>query len=108
MDGTRTVKRRFACKVDDLAYGESMTLPGDVAVALFRNDEGEFYATADTCTHEKWSLGSESDLEGNEIVCPLHMARFDIRDGRPLCFPAAIALETYGVEIDNDDVYVVD
>jgi nitrite reductase/ring-hydroxylating ferredoxin subunit len=87
--------------------GSSMTVDGDVPIALFRNDEGEFYATADTCTHEKWSLGEDSDLEGNEVVCPLHMAHFDIRTGAALCFPATIALSTFEVEIDADDkVYV--
>jgi len=107
MERTQTITRRFACNVEDLAPGESMTLKGDDPIALFRNGEGEFFATADTCTHEEWSLGEDSDLEGNEIVCPLHMARFDIRTGQALCFPATIALKTYTVEVDeNGDVHV--
>lgn len=111
MESTHTVERRFACDEGDLAPGESMTVaPGDqggVAVALFRNDEGEYFATADTCTHEDWSLGEDSDLEGNEVVCPLHMARFDIRSGEALCFPATIALATFEVVVDDDKVYVL-
>jgi nitrite reductase/ring-hydroxylating ferredoxin subunit len=107
MDGTQTLNRRFACAVDDLANGESMTVPGDVPVALFRNDEGEFFATADTCTHEDWSLGEDSDLEGDEVVCPLHMARFDIRSGQPLCLPATAALTTFEVQVEDGKVYVV-
>ncbi|WP_280763392.1 non-heme iron oxygenase ferredoxin subunit [Prescottella agglutinans] len=93
--------------VDDLGHGESMTVPGDVAVALYRNDFGDFYATADICTHEEWSLGSDSDLEGNEVICPLHMARFDITSGKPLCFPATIALTTFDVEIQDGKVYIL-
>jgi nitrite reductase/ring-hydroxylating ferredoxin subunit len=85
-----------------------MTVQGDVPIALFRTDDGEFYATADTCTHEKWSLGEDSDLDGDEVVCPLHMARFDLRTGKPLCFPATVALETFGVEIEDGKVYVAD
>jgi nitrite reductase/ring-hydroxylating ferredoxin subunit len=100
------MERRFACLVDDLACGTSMTVQGDVPIALFRTDDGEFYATADTCTHEKWSLGEDSDLDGDEVVCPLHMARFDLRTGKPLCFPATVALETFGVEIEDGKVYV--
>ncbi len=85
-----------------------MTVDGDLPVALFRNDDGEFFATADTCTHEKWSLGEDSDLDGNEVTCPLHMARFDIRSGQALCFPATIALQTFAVEVDEDGkVYVI-
>lgn len=108
MEPGQTMTRRFACSIDDLSAGESLTIPGDVPIALFRNDDGEFYATADTCTHEEWSLGQDSDLEGNEVVCPLHMARFDIRTGAALCFPATLALATYKVEVDEDgSVYVL-
>lgn len=82
------MERRYACLVSDMEPGSSMTIDGDVPVALFRTENGEFYATADTCTHEKWSLGEDSDLEGYEVECPLHMARFDIRTGAVLCFPA--------------------
>jgi nitrite reductase/ring-hydroxylating ferredoxin subunit len=85
-----------------------MTVEGDVPIALFRNDDGEFYATADTCSHEKWSLGEDSDLDGNEVTCPLHMARFDITSGQALCFPATIALATFTVEVDGDKVYLID
>jgi nitrite reductase/ring-hydroxylating ferredoxin subunit len=101
------MERRFACMTDDLRPGSSMTLHWEVPVALFRNEAGEFYATADTCTHEKWSLGEDSDLEGNEIVCPLHMARFDIRSGKVLCLPAMESLRTFQVEVGEDGrVYV--
>ncbi|MCW2816067.1 MAG: ferredoxin [Nocardioides sp.] len=107
MEIARTVERRFACEDGDLEPGESMTVPGDVAVALYRNEHGDYFATADTCTHEDWSLGEDSDLEGNEVVCPLHMARFDIRSGEALCFPATIALQTYEVQVDDGKVYVL-
>lgn len=111
MESARTVERRFACDDGELDAGESMTVPaagpGTIPIALYRNDEGEYFATADTCTHEDWSLGEDSDLEGNEIVCPLHMARFDIRTGEALCFPATIALATFEVVVDDGKVYVL-
>ena len=43
--------RHFACKEDDIEPGSSMTVAGSVRIALFRNDDGEYYATADRCTH---------------------------------------------------------
>jgi 3-phenylpropionate/trans-cinnamate dioxygenase ferredoxin subunit len=111
MERVQTVERRFACNDGDLAPGESMTVPpsgpGTVAVAVYRTDDGAYYATADTCTHEDWSLGEDSDLEGNEVVCPLHMARFDIRSGEALCFPATVALATFEVVVDVGKVYVL-
>lgn len=87
--------------------GSSMTLAWDPPVALFRDADGGFYATSDTCTHEKWSLGEDGDLEGNEVTCPLHMARFDIRSGEALCLPATVALQTFPVEVDEEMVYVL-
>jgi nitrite reductase/ring-hydroxylating ferredoxin subunit len=88
--------------------GSSMTVPGDPPVALFRTNGDELYATADTCTHECWSLGEDSDLEGNEVTCPLHLASFDVRTGHALCLPATVNLQTYPVEIDDDgSVFVV-
>jgi 3-phenylpropionate/trans-cinnamate dioxygenase ferredoxin subunit len=103
------MERRYACQENDLDPGTSMTVPGPIPIALFRNEDGEFYATADTCTHEKWSLGDDSDLEGNEVTCPLHMARYDITTGKALCLPATVALDTFAVEVDADGkVYVVE
>lgn len=91
-----------------MAPGTSMAVSGSIRMALFRNDDGEYYATADRCTHEEWSLGEDSDLEGNEVVCPLHMARYDIRSGRALCLPATAPLRTFEVEIDDGNVYVLE
>jgi len=102
------MERRLACSVDDLEPGASMTVDGKESIALYRTEDGEFFATADSCTHEQWSLGEDSDLEGCEVVCPLHMARFDLKTGKALCFPATVALQVYDVEIDADGkVFVV-
>ena len=111
MSGSRkvtTAVRHFACLEGDLAPGTSMVVEGSVPIALFRTEQGEYFATADTCTHEKWSLGEDGDLEGEEIVCPLHMARYDLRTGRALCLPAMIALQTFEVEIDAGRVYITE
>ena len=102
------MQRRFACLAEDMKKGTTLTIPGDTPIALYRNDDGEFFATADTCSHEQWSLGTDGDLEGNEVVCPLHMARFDIATGRALCFPATAALQTYRVEVEDGKIYIVE
>ncbi|MEP7085271.1 MAG: nitrite reductase (NAD(P)H) small subunit [Betaproteobacteria bacterium] len=49
---------------------------------------------------------SDGYLEGYEIECPLHGARFDIRDGRVLCQPAAQDVASYPVRIEDDEVSV--
>ena len=50
------------------------------AIALF-NVDGTFYAIDDVCTHDGGPL-AEGDLNGCEIRCPRHGARFDVRTGK--------------------------
>lgn len=97
-----------ACSRDDLEPGTSMTVEIEgTPVALFRGESGEFFATQDSCTHEQWSLGDEGEVEADEVLCPLHLARFDLRTGKALCLPATDALTTYPVHVDdNGDVFI--
>jgi 3-phenylpropionate/trans-cinnamate dioxygenase ferredoxin subunit len=74
------------------------------AIALF-NVQGRYYAIDDVCTHDGGPL-AEGDLEGSEIRCPRHGARFDVRTGKALCFPAIEPVDTHAVEVRGDDVYV--
>lgn len=101
-------ERHFACDVDDLEPGTSVLVEGTrPPIALHRTEAGEFFATADTCTHEEFSLSEDGEIEGTELICPLHMARFDLPTGRALCLPATLALATYDVEVEDGRAYVV-
>ncbi len=103
----KPARRLLAGHVSSFAPGTSVTVEGgDVPVAVFRLDDGSFHATTDTCTHEQWSLGSDGELEGRIVTCPLHMAAFDVESGRPLCLPATVALRTFHVDVVGDEVYV--
>jgi 3-phenylpropionate/trans-cinnamate dioxygenase ferredoxin subunit len=101
-------QRHLVCSVDDIPLGTSTTFDDlTPAIALHRTEDGRFFARADSCTHEEFSLGEDGDIEGDELVCPLHMARFDLASGKPLCLPATLALATYEVVVEDDQVYVV-
>lgn len=101
------MERIFACRADELEPGTSMTVEGATPVAVYRTEDGDWFASDDSCTHEQFSLGTESHLEDDEVVCPLHMARFDLKTGKALCFPATVALRIHEVVIEGDEVYVV-
>lgn len=73
-------------------------------IAIFKVD-GTFFAVADVCTHAR-ALMVGGLLEGHEIECPLHGARFDVRDGRVLTPPAVKGLATYAVRVEGDAVLV--
>ncbi|WP_435010474.1 non-heme iron oxygenase ferredoxin subunit [Tundrisphaera lichenicola] len=74
------------------------------ALAVF-NVDGAYYAIDDVCTHDGGPL-AEGDLEGTEIRCPRHGARFDVRTGRALCLPAIEPVDVHSVEVRGEDIYV--
>ena len=73
-------------------------------VAIF-NIGGEYYAIEDVCTHDGGPL-AEGKLENEEIICPRHGARFNVKTGQALCMPAFESVECYEVKIENDELYV--
>lgn len=66
---------------------------------------GAVYATDNTCTHGHARL-CDGFLLDHEIECPLHQGRFDVRDGRPTCEPAAEPLRCHPVKIEAGRVWV--
>ncbi|MEP7200911.1 MAG: non-heme iron oxygenase ferredoxin subunit [Chloroflexota bacterium] len=96
------------CKVatvNDVPEGQAKVFEcNDARVALCKVNGG-VYAIADVCTHDGGPLG-EGDLDGYEIICPRHGARFDVRTGAVLAFPAIMPVNSYPVKVDGDDVYV--
>ena len=66
-------------------------------IALFRVGEA-FYALSDTCTHRGGPL-SEGTVEGAEVTCPWHGARFDIKTGAVLGPPAGREVRSYPVRV---------
>ena len=73
-------------------------------IALFRVSEA-FYALSDTCTHRGGPL-SEGELEGAEVTCPWHGAKFDIRTGAVLGPPAPRGVKSYPARVTGSDVEI--
>lgn len=78
----------------------------DVMVAVF-NLDGEYHAIENVCSHEYAEL-TDGEVEGNEIICPLHGARFDIRSGEALTPPAYEPVAKLPVRVDGGMVQVRD
>ncbi|MCP5156643.1 MAG: Rieske 2Fe-2S domain-containing protein [Ectothiorhodospiraceae bacterium] len=79
---------------------------GGVAVVVFRVD-GCLHAYENVCTHDYgelmrpdgcWMI-DRGRLEGREVYCPRHGARFDVRTGVVLAPPAFEGLRRHGLRV---------
>ena len=94
-------------RADELAPGEWRVADvGGAQIAVF-NLDGQYYAIEDVCTHDGGQLTGGS-VEGDQIVCPRHGARFCIRTGEALCAPAYAPTTIFPVRIENGEVQVRD
>lgn len=78
----------------------------DVQIAVF-NLDGEYYAIEDVCTHDYAPL-ADAKLEGDEIICPRHGARFCIKTGAVTAPPAYEAITTFPVREHQGMIQVRD
>ena len=91
--------------VSELEVGEMRRVEVQgTAVVLCHVDEG-FFAVDDMCSHAEAKM-SEGRLRGCRILCPLHGAAFDVRDGSVLRPPASRPIRSHTVRVDGDDVLV--
>lgn len=77
---------------------------GQHEIAVYLVD-GAYYATSNICTHAS-ALLTDGLMEGCEIECPLHNARFDVRTGKVLSSPAEIDLETFTTRVVGGQIQV--
>lgn len=93
------------CAADELKPGDYKTLWIDDREVAVINVGGEIYAIQDVCTHDGGEL-TGGVIDGCEIECPRHGARFDIRTGEVLAPPAYEPIPRYSVEIRDGRIFV--
>lgn len=86
------------CSTADVAPGHCFRVEMDDEDIVLVNVGGEFFACSNICSHDYAEL-HEGEVEDEQIVCPLHLARFDVRTGEALSPPAYEALTTFPVRI---------
>ena len=90
---------------NDLPPGDLMLVDLDGNRVVLANAGGQIYALAELCTHAECPL-SEGDLDGEELVCPCHGSRFDVKSGEVLSLPANEPLAVYNVKVEGSDVLI--
>ena len=63
------------------------------------------YAVEDRCSHDDGPL-SDGSVEGRDIICPRHGARFDLGSGVAVRMPASAPVRVFPVKIEDGDVLV--
>jgi len=75
-------------------------------IAVF-NVDGTFLAIEDICTHDGGDLAG-GEVDGDQVICPRHGARFCLRTGAALTPPAYDAVDIFPIRIENGTVQVRD
>jgi 3-phenylpropionate/trans-cinnamate dioxygenase ferredoxin subunit len=89
--------------VVDLPPGERLFVEIDSKPIVVFNLAGGFFAIADVCSHDDGPVG-DGELEGDEVICPRHGARFDIRSGKALALPAVVDIPAYPVRVKDGQI----
>ena len=77
----------------DIPRGKTLCVEVDGRELLLCHTAEGIFAVDNLCTHAEARL-CEGKLKGNRILCPLHGAAFDVRDGSALTRPASVPLAT--------------
>jgi len=95
------------CNENALMNGENNVIDVDgTDVAIFKIND-EFFAIEDVCSHDGTEIAS-GELDGDEIICPRHGARFCIKTGAVKSSPAYEDIHSYPVRIVEGMVQIKD
>lgn len=79
---------------------------------VIANVNNVFYAMENSCTHMQGDL-SKGVLDGNNLICPKHKAKFDVTSGKvvsgpkiPLFYPKIKDEPTYVVKVEGQDILI--
>ena len=94
-----------ASSVDDVPADDVIGLVVQGHDIAFYNVAGTICATDNICTHGQARL-SEGFLLDDEIECPLHQGRFNVKTGAATCEPVSESIRTHPVRIEAGRVWV--
>lgn len=95
----------YVCLSSELEEDDLMECETETKSIVVGRTEGKVYAVDGICSHEHSEL-IDGELEDSCLVCPLHFACFDIRDGSVLEGPADTPLQTFEVIETDGSIWV--
>ena len=91
--------------LSDLPQGKTLAVEVDQREVLLCHTAEGVFAVDNLCTHGAARL-CEGKLKGQRILCPLHGAAFDVRNGEALSRPAVRPLASHAVALNGDDILI--
>src|SRR5271165_1585727 len=91
--------------LNDLPDGGFMRVMVEDNALVLARDGATVYAFQGTCPHEKADL-AQGRIEAGRLICPRHLASFDLVDGQVSRGWKLDALRLYPVRIDGNEIAV--
>jgi 3-phenylpropionate/trans-cinnamate dioxygenase ferredoxin subunit len=90
----------------ELANNKSRAVELEGRSVLICRAGGELYAVENRCSHQAAELEG-GRIRGCYLSCPLHGARFNLKDGEPLGQLTRVAIQTYPVRLADGMIQVL-
>jgi nitrite reductase/ring-hydroxylating ferredoxin subunit len=98
-------ENRLSIPLAEIAQGQMRVRSVDGREIVICRTKDGVYALDNICTHAYARL-HEGRLRGTRLICPLHGASFDVRDGRALGAPATRPLATHELRVVDDRIEI--
>lgn len=97
----------------ELQQGQAKVIDVDGVDIAVINIDGEYFAIEDVCSHDgspmiDCGLEPAEVLDGDQLICPRHGARFCIRSGAALTPPAYEPVATFPIRVEDGMVQTRD
>jgi nitrite reductase/ring-hydroxylating ferredoxin subunit len=93
------------CRVEEIPYDAPLRVEVAGAIYAVVKAGGAIFVLADQCTHGPGNL-SEGTVLDDEIECPFHQGRFDLRTGRPTYPPCTEAARTWTATVKAGEIFI--
>jgi 3-phenylpropionate/trans-cinnamate dioxygenase ferredoxin subunit len=94
------------CQKSEIKEGKIKTLFSRDFQVCLTSFNSEILAFEDVCSHDGESFDGGT-IENGCIVCPRHMAKFDMKTGKALCMPAVEDIKIFPVKTVGEEIIVV-
>ena len=88
-----------------LRDGQAISIAAGRRMIAVARSGAEYFAIEDICTHDGAELTGGA-IEGTEIICPRHGARFCLRTGEALSPPAYEPVRVFETKVEGGHLWV--